>query len=80
MFGLTMVWAHPYKACLSSIDEVVKKLALLINSSDNGGYAFVWLNEDAQHVPLSKEGHLSAMIDGMPSRNTCGCLCQLEVC
>ena len=29
----------------------------------------VQLNEDAQHVPLPKEGHLSAMIDGMPRRN-----------
>ena len=28
---------------------------------------------------LPKEGHLSAMIEGMPSRSACGHLCQLEV-
>ena len=79
-FGLTMVWAHPYQAHLSSMDEVVKKLTLLVNSSNNWTYTFVQLNEDAQHVPLPKEGHLGAMIDGMPSRNMCGHLHKLEVC
>ena len=54
-FGLAMVWAHPYQACLSSLDEAAKKLALLINLGNNWAYTFVWLNEDAQHVPLSKE-------------------------
>ena len=39
----------------------------------------MWLNRDAQHVPISKEGHLSAMIDGTPSRSTCRHLHQLEV-
>ena len=40
----------------------------------------MWLNEDAQHVPLPKEGHLSTMIDSAPSTNACGHLCQLEIC
>ena len=79
-FGLARVWAHPYQTCLSSLDEVPRKLTLLLNSGDNWAYAFVWLNEDTQHVPLSKKGHLSTMTDGVPSRNTCGHLCQLEVC
>ena len=79
-FGLAMVWAHPYQAGLSSLDEAVKKLALLINLGDNWAYTFVQLNRDAQHVPLSKEGDLSAMINGMPSRSMCGCLCQIKVC
>ena len=79
-FGLTMVWVDPYQACLFSVDEVVKKLTLLVNSEYNWAYAFVQLNEDAQHVPLPKEGHLSTMINGVPSRNACGHLCQLEVC
>ena len=78
-FSLTVVWTHPYQACLCSLDEAVKKLALLVNSGNNWAYTFVWLNEDAQHVPLPKEGHLSAMINGMPNRNACGCLHQLEV-
>ena len=79
-FRLAMVWAHPYQACLSSLDEVAKKLILLISLSDNWAYTFVWINKDIQHVPFSKEGHLSTMIDGMPSRSACGHLCQLEVC
>ena len=33
-------------------------------------------NEDTQHVPLPKEGHLSAMIKGAPSRIACRHLCQ----
>ena len=78
-FGLTMVWAHPYQACLSSLDEAVRKITLLLNSGDNWAYAFVWFNEDAQHVPLSKEGHLSTMTDQAPSRNACRHLCQLRV-
>ena len=79
-FRLAVVWVHPYQACLSSLDEVAKKFTLLIDSGDNWAYAFVWLNEDSQHIPLPKEGHHSAMIDGAPIRSMCGCLCQLEVC
>ena len=56
--GLAMVWAHTYQAHLSSLDEAVKKCALLINLSDNWAYTFVQLNKDAQHIPLLKEGHL----------------------
>ena len=78
-FRLAMVWAHPYQAHLSSLDEAVKKLTLLISLGDNWAYTFVQLNRDTQHVPLSKKGHLSAMIDGMSSRSVCGHLCQLEV-
>ena len=78
-FSLTMVWAHPYQAHLSSMDKAVKKITLLANSGNNWVYTFVWFNEDAQHVPLPKEGHLRTMIDGTPSRNTCRHLHQLEV-
>ena len=44
-----------------------------------GPMPFVQFNDDAHHVTLPKEGHLSTMINGVPSRNTCGHLCQLEV-
>ena len=70
----------PYQTHLFSLDEVERKLALLLNSGDSWAYTFVQLNENTQHVSLSKVGHLSAIIDGMPSRNMCRCLCQLEVC
>ena len=78
-FELATVWAHPHQACLSSLDEVVRKLTLLTDIGDNWVYAFVQLNEGALHVPLSIEGDISAMIDRAPSRNACGHLCQLEV-
>ena len=78
-FRLAMVWAHPHQAWLSSLDEAVKKLTMLINLGNNWAYTFVQLNKDAQHVPLSNEGCLSTMVDGMPCRSVCGHLCQLEV-
>ena len=78
-FGLAVVWVHPYQACIPTLNGAVKKLTLLTTSNENWAYSFVQLNKDAQHVPLPKEGHLSAMIKGSPSRNMCGHLCQLEV-
>ena len=63
-----MVRVHPYQACIPTLDEVARKLTLLTTSHENWAYTFVRFNEDAQHVPLPKEGHLSAMIEGMPSR------------
>ena len=78
-FGLATVWAHPYQAHLSSLDEVVRNLTLLINLTDNLAYAFVQLNEDAQHIPLSNKGQSSAMVDEAPCRSACGCLHWLEV-
>ena len=37
-------------------------------------------NGDAHHVPAPKEGHLSAMTEGMPSNILCRSIHQLEVC
>ena len=69
VFWLAMVWVHPYQAHIPTLDEAVRKLALLTTSCPNWAYTFVLFNEDAQHVPLPLEGHLTAMIEGMPSRN-----------
>ena len=79
VFGLAVVWVHPYQTCVPTLNEAVRKLTLLTTSSKNWAYAFVWLNGDTQHFPLPKEGHLSTMIKGSPSRGSCGHLCQLEV-
>ena len=79
MFGLAIVWANPHQAHLSSLDEAVRKLALLIDIGDNWGYTLVQLNEGTLHIPLSNEGHISAMIDEVPSRNACRHLHQLRV-
>ena len=52
-FGLVAMWAYPCQTLLSSLEEAAKKLTLLINTGDDCPYAFVWLCEDSQHVPLS---------------------------
>ena len=79
-FGLVLVWTHTCQACLPSLDEVVRKLTLLINTGEDWAYAFMQLNEGSQHIPLSTTGNISAMIDGVPSRGACGCLSHPEVC
>ena len=79
-FRLVTVWMHPHQTHLSSLDKAVRKLSLLIDLGDNWAYTFVQLSENAQHIPLSNEGHLSTTIDGTPSRSACRCLCQLAVC
>ena len=56
VYGLTMVWVHPYQARIT-IDNVVRKLALLASSGPDWPNAFVWFIRDAHHVPLPKEGH-----------------------
>ena len=79
VFRPAMVWVHPYQACIPTLDEAARKLTLLTASCENWAYAVVRFNEDAQNVPLPKEGHFSAMIEGMPSRNAYRHLCHLEV-
>ena len=61
------------------MEEAAHKLLLLAVDSHNWSYAFVWMNITVSHVPLSSEGHISAMTDSMPSTNACGQLYQLQV-
>ena len=79
-FGLAGVWVHPNQFLLSSLKGVAKKLTLLISTKEDWYYALVGVNEGAQHLPLSNARHISILVDGAPSRSTCGCLSQLEVC
>ena len=37
------------------------------------------MNETVAHMPVSSEGHIGIMTDGIPSANTCGHLDQLQV-
>ena len=71
-FGLATVWAHPHQVCLSSLDEAVRKLTILINIGDNWAYAFLQLNEGALHLPLPNKGHIGTMINGSLSRKPVG--------
>ena len=79
IFGLVVMWVHPCQTILSSLEEAVKKLTLLINTGDDWPYVFVQLCEDSQQVPLSDAGHISIMIDGAPTRSTCDHLSCLEI-
>ena len=79
VYGLAMVWVHPYQARDSTIDNVAKQLAQLASTVPNWPYALVWLNRDACHMPLPTEGHLSVMTEGNTSNVPCKKIHQLEV-
>ena len=79
VYGLTMMWVHPFQARVSTIDEVAKQLTQLAPIGPIWPYALVQLNGDAHHVPLPTEGHLSVMMEGSTSNVTCRKICQLEV-
>ena len=53
-FGLVVVWVHPYQACIPFLEEVVRKLTLIIPSGENRVYAFAWFNDDAQYTTSLK--------------------------
>ena len=74
-----MVWVHPYQARVSTIGGTAKQLAQLASTGPNQPYTLVWLNGDAYHVPLPKEGHLSVMAEEHTSHVPYGRIWQLEV-
>ena len=79
VYELAVVWVHPCQARVPTLDGVARKLTLITSSSSNWPYTFVHFNGDAHHVPLPKEGHLSAMTYWMPSNIPFGWIHQLEV-
>ena len=79
VFSLTAMWAHSHQACLPTLGEVAQKLMLLANESPYWMYAYAWMNDTVAHMPLSSEGHIGVMTDGIPSMNACSCLDQLQV-
>ena len=62
------------------MEEAVKQLVPLIPTGCDWLYALVWLNADACHVPLPKEGHLSILIEGGTSCASCRWTSQLDIC
>ena len=56
-FGLAGVWVHPNQFLLSSLEEVAKKLTLLISTKEDWYYAIVQVNEGAQHPPFQHQTH-----------------------
>ena len=62
------------------MEEAVEQLTTLVFSRPDWPYALVWLNGDACHVPLPREGHLSILPVGGTNSTTYGRVSQLEVC
>ena len=54
VYGLAMVWVHPYQARVFTIDDAVRKLTLLASARPNWPYAFLQFNRDGHHMPLPK--------------------------
>ena len=80
VFSLVVVWVHLHQVCYHSLEEVACKLALLVDESVDWAYAFVQLKEALSHVPLSSEGHISAMMDGAPRADAWGWFHCLQIC
>ena len=59
---------------------VVEQLTQLVSTGPNWPYALVWLNGDAHHVPLPKEGYLSILAKEHTIHVPYGRIQQLEVC
>ena len=79
VYGLSTIWVNPYQARASNMEEAVKQLTTLVCTGPDWPYALVWLNGDACHAPLPREGHLSILTEGGTSSAACGRVSQLEV-
>ena len=66
VFGLTAMWAHPCQACLPTLVDAAQKLMLLANKGPSWPYAYMQMNDAMAHTPLSSEGHIGIMTDGIP--------------
>ena len=67
IYGLSTIWVNPYQARVPTMEEVVKQLTALVPMGSNWPYTLVHLNGDTCQVPLPREGHLSAMVEGISS-------------
>ena len=79
VYGLTMVWVHPYQARVSNLGAMAEQLTQLATTGPNWPYALVQLNGNTCHVPLPKDGHLSVLAEEHTSHVPYGKIQQLEV-
>ena len=80
VFGLTMIWVHPYQARAPTVGEAVKLLTMLPSTGSDCPYALVNFNRVACHALLHKEGQLSIQVTGGTDSTACGRVSQLQVC
>ena len=74
VFGLTAMWVHPCQAHLPTLVDAIQRLMLLANEGPSWPYAYMQMNDPMTLMPLSSEGNIGDMIDGIPSTNACSCL------
>ena len=79
VFCLTAMWVHPCQAHLPTLADATWKLMLLADEGPNWPYAYVQMNDTVAHVPLSSEGHIGILTDGIPRMNTSSHLDQLQM-
>ena len=77
VFSLTAMWVHPCQVHLPTLEGVAQKLMLLADEGTNWPYAYTWMNGTMAHAPLSSEGPIGIMTEGLPSTNACSHLNQL---
>ena len=80
VFGLAMIWVHPYQARVHTMEKAIKQLTPLPSTGSDLTYILVWLNGDDCHAPLPKEGHLSVQVMGGTCSTACRRVSQLPVC
>ena len=80
VYCLSIMWVNPYQARLSTVEEAVKHLAPLFPTGPKWPYCLVQLNVDVCHVPLTKEGHLSILMEGGTDSAVCRWTSQLDIC
>ena len=79
VYGLSTILVNLYQARVSTMEEAVRKLTVLVSSGPNWPYALVWLNGVTYHVPFPREGHLSFQSEGGTGSAVCRMVSQLEV-
>ena len=63
-YGVSLVWVNPKQARISTMEEVVEKLAVYPSSGTDLPYALVQLYEGSAYAPLPKGKHLGILPQG----------------
>ena len=80
VFGLSIMWVHPYQARAPTMEEAVKQLTPLPSTGFDCPYALVQLNGDTCHALLPREGHLSILAKRGTGSAICRRVSQLQIC
>ena len=79
LFSLAVLWVYLCQGHLSTLVKAAQKLMLLADNSPDWLYAFVHMSDTILHVPLSNNGHIGTMADGICSVSACGWFHQIQV-